>query len=250
LISILKTQLDSVTSNSLQSNVLPKSKVTIASLIAFYIKKYKVYFTIAGEAIALSCCKRHSERFNKLRRLFSIQIVRSAGARVNLTGAIENDTDILIINHQSMTDIFAMEEVIGNDVRFVGRTGIMDIWPVSGIVDRVGHITIDQQDRRAIIKLIKEVKARKGKKIVIFPEGTRTQTGQIGNFEAGTKVLVEKLALKAQPVVIKNILSIYDEANKYAKSGIIEIEALPPVILEDGWYDKMHADMTTVFSRV
>ena len=245
----MKTQLNSGTNNAIDTNSLLENKKSYGSLLAFYIKKYKVYFTIAGEAIALSCCKQHGKRFNKLRRLFSIQIVRSAGAQVNLTGVIDDDTDILILNHQSMTDIFAIEEVIGNDVRFVGRTGIMDKWPVSGIVDRVGHITIDQQDRRAIIKLIKEVKARKGKKIVIFPEGTRTQTGDIGKFEAGTKVLVEKLSLKAQPVVIKNILSIYDEANKYAKSGTIEIEALPPVTIEDGWYEKIHSDMATVFSR-
>lgn len=237
------------TQNTLSDNFIIAQKATLTSLLAFYIKKYKVYFTIAGEAIALSCCQQHGEKFNKLRRLFSIRIVRNAGAQVNLTGVIDEDTDILIVNHQSMTDIFALEEVIGNDVRFVGRTGIMDKWPVSGIVDRVGHITIDQQDRRAIIKLIKEVKARKGKKIIIFPEGTRTQTGEIGKFEAGTKILVEKLALKAQPVVIKNILSIYDEANKYAKSGTIEIEALPPVVIDDGWYENMHTDMTKQFSR-
>ena len=235
--------------NAIEDNPQSLKKTTLGSLAAFYIKKYKVYLTIASEAIALSFCRQHSDKFNQLRRFFSIKIVRNAGAQVNLTGVIEEDTDILIINHQSMTDIFAMEEVVGNDVRFVGRTGIMDKWPVSGIVNRVGHITIDQQDRRAIIKLIKEVKMRKGKKIIIFPEGTRTQTGEIGKFEAGTKVLVEKLSLKAQPVIIKNILNVYDEANRYAKSGTIEIEALPPVVLEDGWYEKMHADMTKVFSR-
>ncbi len=238
----MKSQLKTITNHSFKYK-----KTTLASRFAFYIKKYKVYFTIASEAIALSLCQKDSERFNQLRRFFSIKIVRNAGAQINLTGVIDSDTDILIINHQSMTDIFAMEEIIGNDVRFVGRTGIMDKWPVSGIVDRVGHITIDQQDRRAIIKLIKEVKARKGKKIVIFPEGTRTQTGKIGNFEVGTKILVEKLLLKAQPVVIKNILDIYDEENKYAKSGFIEIEVLPAVTIDDGWYDKMHAEMSRVF---
>ena len=223
-------------------------KKTLAALFAFYVKKYSVYLTIASESIALSCCKQHGATFNKLRRYFSLKIVRSAGATINLTGTIDEDTDLLIVNHQTMTDIFVLEEIIGNDIRFIGRTGIMDKWPVSKIVERVGHITVDQQDKRAIIKLLKEVKRCKGKKVVIFPEGTRTQTGNIGNFEAGTKVIVEKLGLKAQPVVIKNILSVYDEANQYAKTGVINIEVLPKVVIEDGWYEKAHKDMTKVFS--
>ena len=216
-------------------------------MLLFYIKKYQVYLTIAAESIALSLSRQHGKHFNRLRRFFSVRIVRSAGARVNLIGTVDADTDILIANHQSMTDIFALEEVIGNDVRFVGRTGIMDKWPVSRIVDRVGHITVDQKDRRAIIKLLKDVRACKGKKVIIFPEGTRSQSGKIENFEAGTKVLVEKLGLKSQPVIIKNILAIYNESEKSACSGVIEIEVLPAIKVDDGWYEKLHKDMSEVF---
>lgn len=218
-------------------------------MLSFTIKKYKVYLTIAAESIALSLCSRHGVLFNRLRRFFSIAIVRNAGATVNLKGAIDDDTDILIVNHQTMTDIFVLEEVIGNDVRFVGRTGVMDKWPISRIVSRVGHITVDQQDRRAIIKLLKDVRACKGKKVIIFPEGTRSQSGQIERFEAGTKVIVEKLNLKAQPVVIKNILSIYNESKCTAKCGVIEIEALPVICVKEGWYEKIQQDMKTVFEH-
>jgi 1-acyl-sn-glycerol-3-phosphate acyltransferase len=218
-------------------------------MLSFTIKKYKVYLTIAAESIALSLCRQHGSIFNKLRRFFSIKIVRNAGATVNLNGVIDDDTDILIVNHQSMTDIFVLEEVIGNDVRFVGRTGIMDKWPVSRIVNRVGHITVDQQDRRAIIKLLKDIRACQGKKVIIFPEGTRSQSGKIEAFEGGTKLVVEKLNLKAQPVVIKNILSIYNESERKAKSGAIEIEALPAITVADGWYEKIQQDMKNSFEH-
>ncbi len=218
-------------------------------MLSFIIKKYKVYLTIAAESIALSLCPRHGKLFNKLRLFFSVNIVRNAGATVNLSGVIDDDTDILIVNHQSMTDIFVLEEIIGNDVRFVGRTGIMDKWPISGIVDRVGHITVDQQDRRAIIKLLKDVRNCKDKKVIIFPEGTRSQSGKIEAFEGGTKLVVEKLKLKAQPVVIKNILSIYNESVKTAKSGVVEVEALPAITVAEGWYDKIQQDMKTIFEQ-
>ena len=218
-------------------------------MTSFYIRKCLIYLTIFLESIVLALCSPHRNAFNRVRRFFSISIVRSAGAKVNFIGIIDPDTDIIIANHQSMTDIFSLEEVIGNDVRFVGRTGIMDKWPVSRIVNMVGHITVDQQDRRAIIKLLKDVKACKGKKVVIFPEGTRSQSGKIEPFEGGTKLVVEKLNLKAQPVVIKNILSIYNESAKAAKSGVIEIEALPAIAVEAGWYDKIQQDMKNAFEQ-
>lgn len=218
-------------------------------MLSFTLKKYKVYLTIAAQSVVLSLCKRHGARFDRFRRFFSLSIVRNAGAKVNLTGTIDDDIDILIANHQTMMDIFILEEVIGNDVRFVGRTGIMDKWPVSRIVNLVGHITVDQKDRKAIIKLLKDIKNCKGKKVIIFPEGTRSQTGQIEPFEGGTKLIVEKLKLKAQPIVIKNILSVYNESDKTAKSGVIEVEALPPVTIEDGWYDKLYQDMNQAFKQ-
>ncbi len=216
-------------------------------MLFFYLKKYSIYTTIAAESLALSLFNRNEKWFDRLRLFFSRKLVDHVGAKIRLTGNIDLDTDMLIVNHQSMTDIFVLEALIGNDVRFIGRTGIMDKWPVSNIVNRVGHITVDQNDRRAIIKLLKEVRACKGKKVVIFPEGTRSQTGDITEFEAGAKILVEKLALKAQPMVIKNILEVFNESSKYAKSGIVEIEALPAVNITPGWYEQLHADMNATF---
>lgn len=203
-----------------------------------------MYVAIAAQSVALSLCKNHGDRFNRYRRIFTRLILKSVGASIKLTGNIDKDTDMLIVNHQSMFDIFALEQLIGNDIRFIGRTGIMDKWPVSKIVNMVGHITVNQQDSRAIIKLLKDVKVCKGKKIIIFPEGTRSQTGRIEPFEAGTKLLVEKLKLKAQPVVIKNVLDVYNESNKTATSGTIAIEALPAVIITDDWYKQTHLAMS------
>ncbi|MBL0711340.1 MAG: 1-acyl-sn-glycerol-3-phosphate acyltransferase [Colwellia sp.] len=216
-------------------------------MLPFILKKYRMYLAIAAQSIALSLCRRHGKIFNYFRHFFTVKVVRSAGATIKFIGSINDDTDILIANHQTMTDIFVLEEIIGNDARFVGRTGIMDKWPVSVIVNRVEHITVDKQDKRAIIKLLTDIKACKGKKVIIFPEGTRSQSGKIEPFEGGTKLIIEKLKLKAQPIVIKNTLSIYNESAKTAKNGVIEVEALPAITLEEGWYEKAYKDMNRTF---
>ena len=49
--------------------------------------------------------------------------------------------------------------------------------------------------------------------------------------------------------MIKNILSIYNESAKTAKSGVVELEVLPAVTVEDGWYEKTYQEMSHVFAQ-
>ena len=217
-------------------------------LFSYQITKFKTYFTIASEAILLTIFKNNPKKIDQIRLDYSKKIVAAAGAKLEIFGNIEDDVDLIVANHQSLIDIFSIETLIGNDVRFVGRAGIMDKWPVSVGTQTVGHITIDLSDKRAIIHLIKEVKSKKGKKVVIFPEGTRNQTGKIEKFENGTKLIADKLDLKVQPIVLTNITSVFDEKNKYANPGTIGLHILPVVDRSDeNWYTKLYDDMQATF---
>jgi 1-acyl-sn-glycerol-3-phosphate acyltransferase len=183
------------------------------------------------------------EKVNRLRLWISRMVLRSAGLKYEVKGHLADDTDLIIANHQSMMDIFLLEAHVGSDIRFVGRKGIMDVWPVGLVVNAIGHITIDRNDRRSGVKLLKEVKAKKGKKVVIFPEGTRSLTGEIQPFEAGAKIVAEKLGLKVQPIVIKDLSRYYNEGKKLSRKGTVHIEILPPVELTEGWFEQSRKEM-------
>jgi 1-acyl-sn-glycerol-3-phosphate acyltransferase len=183
------------------------------------------------------------DKVNRMRLWISRTVLRSAGLTYDVKGHLEDDTDLIIANHQSMMDIFLLESHVGSDIRFVGRKGIMDVWPVGLVVNAIGHITIDRNDRRSGVKLLKEVKSKKGLKVVIFPEGTRSLTGEIQAFEAGAKIVAEKLGLKVQPIVIKGLSRHYNEGKKLSKKGTVHIEILPPVELTEGWFERSRQEM-------
>ena len=230
--------------NSIKSTIFHRSE----PLFNYQITKLKTYFTIASEAILLTIYKNNPIKIDQIRLTYSKKIVAAAGATLEIHGELESDVDLIVANHQSLIDIFSIESLVGNDVRFVGRAGIMDKWPVSVGTETVGHITIDLSDKRSIIHLIKEVKSKKGKKVVIFPEGTRNQTGKIEKFENGTRLIAEKLDLKVQPIVLTNITSVFDEKNRYAKAGTIGLHILPVVNRTDeNWYAKLYEDMQATF---
>ena len=213
------------------------------NIIIFRIRTFFAHLVIAIGSTLVDVFKNDKNKVDRLRIWISRNVLRSAGLRYEIEGHLEADTDLIIANHQSMMDIFLLEAYVGSDIRFVGRTGIMDVWPVGQVVRVVGHITIDRNDRRSAVKLLKEVKAKKGKKVVIFPEGTRSLSGEIQEFEAGAKIVTEKLGLKAQPIVIKDLRNYYSESEKHSKRGIVHIEILPPIELKEGWYEKCRADM-------
>ena len=211
--------------------------------LIFHIRTFFIYLVIAVGSTLIDLYQHDSDRVNRLRIWISRNALRMAGIRFETKGHLESDTDLIVVNHQSMMDIFLLEILVGSDVRFVGRKGVMDVWPIGLVVRAVGHITIDRSDRRSAVKLLKEVKAKKGKKVVIFPEGTRSSTGEIQTFEAGAKIVAEKLALKVQPIVIKELSNCYSESERYSKRGTVHIEILPPVELKEGWYEKCRTDM-------
>ncbi len=215
----------------------------MVNLIIFRIRTFFAHLVIAVGSTLVHLNRNNLERVNRLRLWISRTVLRSAGLKYEVEGYLEDDTDLIIANHQSMMDIFLLEAHVGSDIRFVGRKGIMDVWPVGLVVNAIGHITIDRNDRRSGVKLLKEVKSKKGLKVVIFPEGTRSLTGEMQAFEAGAKIVAEKLSLKVQPIVIKDLSRYYNEGKKLSKKGTVHIEILPPVELTEGWYEKCRADM-------
>jgi 1-acyl-sn-glycerol-3-phosphate acyltransferase len=213
------------------------------SIIVFRIRTFFAHLAIAVGSTMVDIFKNDKSKTDKWRMWISRNVLRGVALTYELKGHLDEDTDLIIANHQSMIDIFLLESFVGPEIRFVGRKGIMDVWPVGLVVDAVGHITIDRDDRRAGVKLLKEVREKKGKVVVIFPEGTRSLNGEIQSFESGAKMVAEKLGLKVQPIVIKDLASFYNEGIKHSTRGTVHIEILPPVEFKEGWLEESRTDM-------
>jgi len=214
--------------------------------LLFRIRTFFAHLFIAIGSTMVDIFKNDKSKTDRWRMWISRNVLRSTALSYKVSGHLDDDIDLIIANHQSMLDIFLLESIVGPEIRFVGRTGIMDVWPVGLVVEAVGHITIDRSDRRAGVKLLREIREKKGKKVVIFPEGTRSLDGEIHAFESGAKMVAEKLGLKVQPVVIKDLEKYYSEGRKHSKKGVVHIEILPVVALEDNWFEESREKMIAV----
>jgi len=119
----------------------------------------------------------------------------AAGVRTRVTGlehVSQTSPQIFVANHQSIFDIFAILAHVPASVRFVAKKELGQL-PFLGMGMRAaGHVFIDRSDRRGAreaMRLAGERMKLDQLSLGLFPEGTRSQKGDLGEFKRGTFVL-------------------------------------------------------------
>ncbi len=81
---------------------------------------------------------------------------------------------------------------------------------------------------------------QQGHAVLLFPEGTRTVTGEIQSFKIGAAVLSSEIGVPVVPVRIANTFDLFPKGRRFIKPGAVEVRFSPPVQPAD--VDKLSAD--------
>jgi 1-acyl-sn-glycerol-3-phosphate acyltransferase len=169
---------------------------------------------------------------NSLKLLFKILFikVRSEGAE-----NIEKDkTYLFMSNHQSLFDIPLLEAYIPTFVRGVEALRQFK-WPVYGwAIRRVGNIPIDRKNILASIKSMKitEKALKKGKSIIILPEGHRTMDGNLGPFKKLPFHLAKQAGVPVIPIGLSGLFEVKHKGSWLVRPRPIRITFGQPILLE------------------
>jgi 1-acyl-sn-glycerol-3-phosphate acyltransferase len=90
-------------------------------------------------------------------------------------------------NHQSVFDIAAIIHTLPVSWRFVAKRELTWI-PVFGwALALSGHVIINRSAREQAVQSMRDAaqRIRGGTKVIVFPEGTRSTTGQMREFKSG-----------------------------------------------------------------
>jgi 1-acyl-sn-glycerol-3-phosphate acyltransferase len=111
---------------------------------------------------------------------------------------------VVISNHQSLYDIFVIYGWLGIDIRWIMKKELEKIPGIGFGSKKVGHIFLDRSKGRIALESLNEAKKKlvNGTSVVIFPEGTRSETGEIGTFKKGAFKLALDLDLPILPITI------------------------------------------------
>ncbi len=156
-----------------------------------------------------------------LTKTFSKTTLAVSGVKLKVEGKEflnKYDSYIFVINHQSMFDIPILMQATPSNIRFIYKKSLTQI-PIFGWAMYLsGYIPIDRDDARIAMKTLKDSakKLINGISLVIFPEGTRSEEGTLGEFKRGTFILAEGSNAK---IVIGTII----DSHKILSKGKLHI---------------------------
>jgi long-chain acyl-CoA synthetase len=137
-------------------------------------------------------------------------------------------------NHESYLDAFLVlsyldKETLKNTYSYAKKEHVKS-WIRRYLAGHANVIVMDLSKdlKQSILKMAQVVK--QGRKILIFPEGTRTKDGKLGEFKKTYTVLSTELNIPIVPVVISGAWeAISSGAGKIKPGKTISIEFLPAV---------------------
>jgi 1-acyl-sn-glycerol-3-phosphate acyltransferase len=143
---------------------------------------------------------------------------------VYLSGT-KGQTYIVMSNHQSLFDVWALIAKIPLQLRWIIKSDIKKM-PVFGYaLERMGHIYIDKSKRKDTAFGL-EAAARKitgGTSVVIFPEGTRSKDGRLQKFHRGGALIGIRSGMPILPITVNGSRFVLPKGTLALMPGKIEI---------------------------
>lgn len=140
---------------------------------------------------------------------------------------------IVIPNHQSYYDIFLIYGWLGLDIKWVMKKELAKIPGLGFGSKKVGHIFIDRSHSKAAMESLHAARQKlvNGTSVVIFPEGTRSRTGQLIPFKRGGFKLALELKLPILPVTVINTRNVLPPDSLDLRPGKVRMIIHPPINL-------------------
>ncbi len=165
-------------------------------------------------------------------RIWSRLVLAAAGIEVVVHGDEHRrgDRHIFVANHNSGIEIFALF-ARGRWVKFVAKAELFRIPIVGRAMRHAGMIPIERQNQvraRASIQQAGSVIAS-GASVILFPEGTRSETYRLRPFKKGAFVLAIDTQAPVVPVAVHGTLEIMPKGSPLVRPGRVDLHFLPPL---------------------
>lgn len=111
---------------------------------------------------------------------------------------------VIAANHESFADILVLLARLPIQVRFLAKRGVFRVPILGWSIAAAGFVPVDRGNRVRSLATVEAALARleKGRSLVVFPEETRTRTGELLPFKKGAALLALRSGLPVLPVAI------------------------------------------------
>ena len=167
-------------------------------------------------------------------RLWGKIQLRTTGTRIRIQGLehIEPEKSyILVSNHQSTFDIFALLGYLPIQFRWTAKAELFRTPFMGWAMSRIGYIPIERSSpKKAYRSMLRAAEVvRKGTSVIIFPEGTRSPDGNLQPFKKGVFLIALKSQAPILPITIQGTSRIMRKGDWRIYPGQVRIQIDPPI---------------------
>jgi 1-acyl-sn-glycerol-3-phosphate acyltransferase len=194
-------------------------------------------FCVSG-ALLLGLLKRDSNYFYRAQRGWARGLFRLCGVELEVSGAEHMSPDgayVIVGNHSSYMDIPALFGSLPKLPQFMAKRELARI-PFLGAALRSGrHILVERGNRNSaktsLDNAAEHLKA--GAAILVFPEGTRGTTGEIGRFKTGAFRLAKLGQVAVLPVGISGTRHVLPKHGRVIFPHRVAVKIGAPIAAAD-----------------
>ena len=117
---------------------------------------------------------------------------------------------VFVANHQGAFDIFLIYGFLGRNFKWMMKQSLRKIPFVGKACEAAHHVFVDKSGPSKIKESYEKAREelKDGMSLVVFPEGARTRTGEMGAFRRGAFMLADELQLPVVPLTINGSFKV------------------------------------------
>jgi len=140
---------------------------------------------------------------------------------------------ILLSSHQSHLDPLLLGLACDRRLSSIARSTLYDWPPFAAVIAALDAIPIDRDaapvaGMKAVIERLKA-----GAAVIVFPEGTRTATGRLGEIKGGFALLAKRARVPIVPVAIVGAYECWPRSRRFPRPGRVRLEFGRPITPEE-----------------
>jgi 1-acyl-sn-glycerol-3-phosphate acyltransferase len=153
---------------------------------------------------------------------------------------------LLVSNHLSHLDVFVLGVLLPRPLNYVARSSLFI--PVLGpLIRSVGGFAIQREGigAQGVKETLRRVRA--GGVVVLFPEGTRSPDGELGELKPGIAALASRLRVPIVPAAVAGTFEAWPRSRPFPTAHAVRVHYGPPIA--PGELVGLDADAVTALIR-
>jgi 1-acyl-sn-glycerol-3-phosphate acyltransferase len=206
------------------------------SLWSFWVVPMIVASTVAHGLVSnvWSLFNRTPPPQLRVARAWARSLLWIAGVKVEVEG-LENirpgGNYVFVANHVSYMDTPVVLSHVPEQFLFLAKSGLFKIPFLGWHLRRAGHVSVPLDDTRGALRTLQQAAGliRDGRSTLVFPEGGRSETGELCEFRDGAAFIAIRAQVPLVPVALIGMRRILPMHTLHFRRGRVKLRIGQPI---------------------